>query len=111
MLTPEEAAIPVDVTIRMAKLPPKVPRASHTVKVRRTANGNYDLHEEGLFHGRVLPVKKWLGVVHAPKAATPLALGANRKITPIAPTLAQHSKCKVEFNVKGMFSFEEAVCS
>ncbi|XP_022651876.1 uncharacterized protein LOC111246475 isoform X2 [Varroa destructor] len=101
VLTPEEAAIPVDVTIRMAKLPPKVPRASHTLKVQRTANGNYDLHEEGLFHGRVLPVKKWLGVVHAPKAATPLALGANRKITPIAPTL-HHSKCKVEFNVRAL---------
>lgn len=100
----------MDVTIRMAKLPPKVPRASNTVKVRRTANGNYDLHEEGLFHGRVLPVRKWLGVVHAPKAPTPLALGANRKITPMGPTLQNSAKCKVEFNVKGMSNPDSVVC-
>ena len=95
VLSPEEANLPVDVVIKMQKLPPHVP-TFQTVKVARTANGNYDLHAEGRFYNRVLPVKKWLGVAHAPKPATPLALGANRKIT-------SDSKCKVEFNIKGMF--------
>ncbi|XP_028967348.1 uncharacterized protein LOC100907281 [Galendromus occidentalis] len=92
VLSPEEAKLPVDVVIKMQKLPPHVP-TFQTVKVARTANGNYDLHAEGRFYNRVLPVKKWLGVAHAPKPATPLALGANRKIT-------SDSKCKVEFNIK-----------